>query len=257
MSVFGNLTNDGLEETNDRLGGFNVRDTDVYEATIKVAYAGQSAGGARSVTLVVNLPDGEYSETIYVTNKKGENWFLNQNDKSKKVPLPGFTTIDDICLVTTGKPLSEQDSEEKVVKVYDYDEKKELPKSVPVLTELTGQKVYLGILKSIVDKNVKNDSTGEYEPSGETREENTIEKVFHHPSKVTVVEAREAQKAGRDAEAVFYDKWVEKNKGQTRNKAKGADGKGNGGNSGRPGGGAPQAGGGQQKKTNSLFGGNK
>ena len=85
--------------------------------------------------------------------------------------------------------------------------------------------------------------------------ENTIEKVFHHPSKVTVVEAREAQKAGRDAEAVFYDKWVEKNKGVTRNKAKGASG--NGGNSGRPGGGAPQAGGGQQKKTNSLFGGNK
>ena len=84
---------------------------------------------------------------------------------------------------------------------------------------------------------------------------NTIEKVFHHPSKVTVVEAREAQKAGRDAEAVFYDKWVEKNKGVTRNKAKGASG--NGGNSGRPGGGAPQAGGGQQKKTNSLFGGNK
>ena len=255
MSVFGNLTNDGLEETNDRLGGFNVRDTDAYEATIKVAYAGQSAGGARNVTVVVELPDGEYSETIYVTNKKGENWFLNQNDKSKKVPLPGFTTIDDICLVTTGKPLSEQDSEEKVVKVYDYDEKKELPKSVPVLTELTGKPVILGILKSVVDKNVKNDSTGEYEPSGETREENTIEKVFHHPSKVTVVEAREAQKAGRDAEAVFYDKWVEKNKGVTRNKAKGASG--NGGNSGRPGGGAPQAGGGQQKKTNSLFGGNK
>ena len=69
--VFGNLSNDGLEQTQDRLGGFNVRETDVYEATIKVAYAGQSAGGARNVTLVVNLPDGEYSETIYVTNKKG------------------------------------------------------------------------------------------------------------------------------------------------------------------------------------------
>lgn len=257
MSVFGNLTTDGLEETNDRLGGFNVRDTDAYEATIKVAYAGQSAGGARNVTLVVTLPDGEYNETIYVTNKKGENWFLNQQDKSKKVPLPGFTTIDDICLVTTGKSLAEQDTKEKVVKVYDYDEKKELPKSVPVLTELTGKVVILGLLRSIVDKNVKNDSTGEYEPSGETREENTIEKVFHHPSKVTVVEAREAQKAGKDAEPVFYDKWVKKNKGVTRNKAKGASG-GNG-NSGRPGGGAPQAGGaaGGGKKTNSLFGGNK
>jgi len=247
MSVFGNLTNDGLEETNDRLGGFNVRDTGAYEATIKVAYAGQSAGGARNVTLVVNLPDGEYSETIYVTNKKGENWFLNQNDKSKKVPLPGFTTIDDICLVTTGKPLSEQDSEEKVVKVYDYDEKKELPKSVPVLTELTGKPVILGILKSVVDKNVKNDSTGEYEPTGETRDENVIEKVFHDPSKMTVVEARQGA-----TEPVFFEKWLSKNKGIVRNKAKGADGKGT--QSGRPGGGAPQSGNGGQKKTSSLFG---
>ena len=247
MSIFGNLTNEGLEETTDRLGGFQIRATDIYPATIKAAYAGQSAGGARNVTVVVELPDGEYSETIYVTNKKGENWFLNQNDKSKKVPLPGFTTIDDICLVTTGKPLSEQDSEEKVVKVYDYDEKKELPKSVPVLTELTGKPVILGILKSIVDKNVKNDSTGEYEPTGETRDKNVIEKVFHDPSKMTVVEARQGA-----TEPVFFEKWLSKNKGNVRNKAKGADGKG--AQSGRPGGGAPQSGNGGQKKTSSLFG---
>lgn len=251
MSVFGNLSNDGLEQTQDRLGGFNVRETDVYEATIKVAYAGQSAGGARNVTLVVNLPDGEYSETIYVTNKKGENWFLNQNDQSKKVPLPGFTTIDDICIVTTGEPLNKQPDEEKIVKIYDYDEKKELPKSVPVLTELTGKKVLLGIVRQTVDKNVKNDSTGEYEPSGETRDENVIEKVFHFPSKITVVEAREAEKAGKEPEAVFHDKWVEKHKGVTKNKTKAGA---NGGQSGRPGGGAPQAGATQQKKTNSLFG---
>ena len=249
MSVFGNLSNDGLEETSDRLGGFNVRDTDAYEATIKVAYAGQSAGGARSVTLVVTLPDGEYNETIYVTNKKGENWFLNQNDKSKKVPLPGFTTVDDICLVTTGKSLSEQDTEEKVVKIYDFDERKELPKAVPMLVDLIGQNLFLGIVQQTVDKNQKNDSTGEYEPTGETRDENVIEKVFHDPTKMTVVEARQGA-----TEPVFFEKWLSKNKGQVRNKAKGADGKGT--QSGRPGGGAPQSGAGGQKKTSSLFGKN-
>ena len=147
MSIFGNLTNEGLEETTDRLGGFQIRATDIYPATIKAAYAGQSVGGARNVTIVVELPDGEYSETIYVTNKKGENWFLNQNDKSKKVPLPGFTTIDDICLVTTGKSLAEQDSEEKVVKIYDFNERKELPKAVPMLVDLIGQTLFLGIVQ--------------------------------------------------------------------------------------------------------------
>lgn len=247
MSIFGNLTNEGLEETTDRLGGFQIRATDIYPATIKAAYAGQSAGGARNVTIVVELPDGEYSETIYVTNKKGENWFLNQNDKSKKVPLPGFTTVDDICLVTTGKPLAEQDSEEKVVKIYDFDERKELPKAVPMLVDLIGQTLFLGIVQQTVDKNQKNESTGEYEPTGETRDENVIEKVFHDPTKMTVVEARQGA-----TEPVFFEKWLSKNKGNVRNRAKGASG--NGGNSGRPGGGAPQSGNGGQKKTSSLFG---
>ena len=247
MSIFGNLTNEGLEETTDRLGGFQIRATDIYPATIKAAYAGQSAGGARNVTIVAELPDGEYSETIYVTNKKGENWFLNQNDKSKKVPLPGFTTIDDICLVTTGKPLAEQDTEEKVVKIYDFDERKELPKAVPMLVDLIGQPLFLGIVQQTVDKRQKNESTGEYEPTGETRDENVIEKVFHDPSKMTVVEARQGA-----TEPVFFEKWLSKNKGQVRNKAKGADGKG--AQSGRPGGGAPQSGSGGQKKTSSLFG---
>ena len=247
MSIFGNLTNDGLEETTDRLGGFQIRATDIYPATIKAAYAGQSAGGARNVTIVVELPDGEYSETIYVTNKKGENWFLNQNDKSKKVPLPGFTTIDDICLVTTGKSLAEQDTEEKVVKIYDFDERKELPKAVPMLVDLIGQTLFLGIVQQTVDKNQKNESTGEYEPTGETRDENVIEKVFHDPSKMTVVEARQGA-----TEPVFFEKWLSKNKGNIRNKAKEADGKG--AQSGRPGRSAPQSGNGGQKKTSSLFG---
>ena len=247
MSIFSNLTNEGLEETTDRLGGFQIRATDIYPATIKAAYAGQSNGGARNVTIVAELPDGEYSETIYVTNKKGENWFLNQNDKSKKVPLPGFTTIDDICLVTTGKPLAEQDSEEKVVKIYDFNERKELPKAVPMLVDLIGQTLFLGIVQQTVDKNQKNESTGEYEPTGETRDENVIEKVFHDPTKMTVVEARQGA-----TEPVFFEKWLSKNKGIVRNKAKGADGKGT--QSGRPGGGAPQSGNGGQKKTSSLFG---
>ena len=69
---------------------------------------------------------------------------------------------------------------------------------------------------------------------------------------MTVVEAREAQKASRNAEAVFHDKWLEKNKGQVHNKAKGAGG----GKTGAPrgNGGAPQAGQTTAKKTNSLFG---
>ena len=141
--LFSGLSDQGMEATEDRLGGFQAHETDVYEATLKVVYAGQSASGAKSFTVVALLGDKEYSETIYVTKRTGENWYMGGEKKDKKVPLPGFTTINDLCLVTTEKPLAEQDGEEKIVKVWDKEEGKELPKSVPVITGLTGKKVIL------------------------------------------------------------------------------------------------------------------
>ena len=252
MSMFSGLKTDGLEKTEDRLGGFQIHPTNAYLGTIKMAYAGKSAGGAHNITVVADIGVGEYSETIYITNKQGENFFLNRQDNTKKVPLPGFTTINDLCLVTTNKPLSEQDTEEKVVKIYDYDERKELPKSVQMLVDLIGKTAYFGITENTEDKNQKNESTGEYEPTGETRQTNTIDKIFHDPTKMTVVEAE-----NEATEAIFFDKWVEKNKGQVKDKRKNKGGAPQSGRPGQTGGGAPQSGAGGAKKTGSLFGGNK
>lgn len=248
-SLFGELKNDGLEESQDRLGGFSVLETDIYTGPIKMAYAGQAASGARSVTLIVEHDGKEYRETIYITNKKGENFFLNKDDKSKKVPLPGFTTIDDICLVTSGKPLAEQEGEDKMVKIWDNDARKELPKSVPVLTGLLGLVVSLAIVKQLENKNVK-DSSGEYVPTGEERETNFIDKVFHTETRMTVAEARNGAEKG-----TFWDAWLERNKGKVRDKRVIKDGVG--GTPGRPGskpvGGPPQANGAAPARK-SLFG---
>lgn len=218
MSLFGNLKTDGLEESQDRLGGYSPLDTDIYTGKIKMAYADKSSGGAHNVNLVVDINGKEYRETVYVTNKKGENFFMNRDDKTKKVPLPGFTTIDDICLVTTEKPLAGQDVEDKVVKLYDYEAKKELPKTVPVLVDLIGKEVSLAIVRQLENKNVKN-GAGEYEPTAETRESNTIAKVFHTPTKMTMVEARNGNETG-----TFWDSWLERNKGQISDKRELKDG---------------------------------
>jgi hypothetical protein len=243
MSLFGNLSSEGLEETQDRIGGFQVLETDAYPCTIKAAYAGKSAGGAQSVTLVVDADGREYSETVYVTNKKGENFFLNKDDKTKKVPLPGYTVINDICLVTTDKELREQNSEEKVMNVYDFDQKKQVPKSVPMLIDLIGKQVTLGIVKQLENKNEKQGD--DYVPTAAERETNFTDKVFHHPTGLTVVEARNGL-----TEAKFLDAWVQRNKGQTRDKRVIKDG-GQAGQAGRP---APTAGAPAAAKK-SLFGG--
>ena len=120
MSIFNKLKSDGLEESQDRLGGYAPLETDIYKAIIKALYAGQSAGGAMSVNLIAEIDGREYRETLWVTNKNGENFFLNKDDKTKKVPLPGFTVADDILLIATGEPLASQETEDKVIKLYDF-----------------------------------------------------------------------------------------------------------------------------------------
>lgn len=212
-TLFGNLKSDGLEASTDNIGGGSfTRESDIYSGKIKMAYAGAKSG-ARFVNLIVDLPDGkEYKETVYVTNKAGENFYLNKSDNSKKVPLPGFTTIDDICLCATGKPLAEQDAEEKIVKIYDFEAKAELPTSVPVLIELLGQDISLAILKVTENKQAKN-ASGVYEATAETRDINSIDKVFNTDTHMTVVEARNKAEA-----PVFWDSWLKRNKGKTRDK---------------------------------------
>ena len=216
MSIFANLNNSGLEQSQDRLGGYSPLTTEIYTGIIKAAYAGKSDGGAQSVSLIVDIGSQEYRETLYITNRKGENFYTKDG---KKIPLPGFTTIDDICLVTSGKPLSEQTCEDKVIKLYDKDAKKELPKTVPMLVDLLGLSVTLGILLQTVNKTEK--VGNEYVPmeDGSTREQNVIDKVFHTETKMTVAEARQGAE-----EAKFHDSWRERNAGKTQDRREKKDG---------------------------------
>lgn len=249
MSLFTGMTHEGLEESEDRLGGFSVYGSDIYNATVKMAYAGKSTSGANFIHFEFDLGQGRmYREIAYFTNKKGENFWINET--KKKVPLPGFSLVDDICLLTTDEPLAAQATEEKMVKVYDAEAKKELPKSVPVLMGLIGKPISLGILKQLESKTQKN-ASGEYVPTGETRETNLIDKAFHTDTKLTVVEARNGKDAGE-----FWDKWLEKNKDAIRDR-RAKTGGGTAGGPGRPTAGPPVSSGGGSTERKSLFGAKK
>ena len=236
------MTNDGLQQSGDHLGGGGLIETDGYEGKIKVAYVGKStSSSAQSVTVVVDVNGFELRETFWVSNKNGIHTYDDKKDPTKKYGLPGFVMVDNLCLIATGKGLAQQAFAEKTVNIYDYDAKKELPKSVQVLDDLTGKDVGLLVVKRTVDK-TKKDESGVYKPTGETRDENVIEKFVDMASKRTVTEAQEGVES-----AVFYHKWVEKNQGKTKNKAKGAEGK-----TGSPNGSAPSSS--ESKPATSLFG---
>lgn len=247
MSLFSNLNNDGLEESQDRLGGYQPLESNIYTGKVKAFYAGESKGGAKSITVILDHDGKEYRETVYITNKKGENFFLNKDDKTKKVPLPGFTVADDICLMATGFPLSDQNFEEKVMNIWDSEARKELPKAVMMATEVLGKEVSLGIIKELQNKSeLKGD---EYVPVADTVERNVINKVFHTESKVTTAEARNGVDTGE-----FWDKWLERNKGTVVDRRTIKDGQG--GDSKAP----PKAGGatgGDAPAKKSLFGNKK
>lgn len=218
---FGNLKSEGLEEAQDRLGGgFVPRESGVYDLKVKAFYAGAADSGAKNVSVILEDAAGEYRETIYVTNKAGENWFLNKEDKTKKVPLPGFTTIDDICLATTGLSLADQEWEEKTIKLYDFDQKKELPKAVMMAVNVIGQEVTVGLIQTLKNKGVKQ-ADGSYEDGPEERTEVSINKVFHTETKMTMAEAR----AGK-TEGEFYNSWKDRNTGVVIDKRTIKDGAG-------------------------------
>lgn len=243
MNMLAGASAAGLTEQEDRLGGGSwIIDTDVYEGTVKVAYLTKSAGGAIGVQLIADIDGKEYRELTWVSNKAGEFYFTNQ--KNEKQGLPGFVTINDLCLFCTEKELKDQTQEEKIVNVWDSELRKEAPKSVVVLTELTDKKILVAINKNLENKSEKQPD-GSYKDIPDTRDTNSIEKFFHPEKKVTISEAKRQL-----AEGEFIYAWLEKNKGNVRDKRSIKDGDA-GGHAGRPGG-APNAGaGGQQRK--SLF----
>lgn len=236
MSIFSNMTTDGLVDQEDKLGGgFAPMPSGAYTGTIKLAYLGKAnSSNAQSITVHTEINGADMRETIWITNRNGENFYTPKdqtNGKSTKMPLPGFTTIDDLCLLSTGSPLAEQTTEEKVVKLYDFTERKEMPKAVQALTQLMGKQITLGILRQIVDKQKKGDD-GAYHNSGETRVENVIDKVFHAETGRTVNEYRHEVET-----AEFLAAWKERNTGKDRNRSKGAATAGGAGSTGtgRPG----------------------
>ena len=237
MSLFSNLKEktQNVEAVKDSLGGgggFGAKESDIYTGTVKVAYVGKADSGADWMQLIIEdlkgsagNSAGEFRAQVYFTSGKAKGNKPTYEKNGKEYFLPGYTVINDMMLMATGTELPEADFEEKIVKVYDFDLKAETNKSVMVPVELVGQTVTFALEKVLEAKQVK--SGNDYVDSGETREVNEIQKVFHPELLVTVVEAQEAEKAEKELTpelAVFHAAWLEKNKGKTRDKTKGSTG---------------------------------
>jgi len=205
--MFENLAKDTTikdEEPRDSLGGF-ILPTGIYPCTIEMAYMSKSKNGADAVNLELNTSDGrKLKQTIYITNRSGEPFYVNKQDGSKRY-LPGYNQINSLCDLAVQQDIAAvaAAAEEKTIKVWDFDAKTEVPKSMPVLLSLLNKRIVLGVLNIKENKNVK-DGAGNWVPGPETRNINEINKAFNE-SGLTQAEI----KAGT-ATPEFMEKWKDK-----------------------------------------------
>lgn len=223
MSILANLTTDSsiANEKDSIGGGSRVFESGIYTFTIQHAYIGKSSGGAISLNLNLKTEDNkELKQQLWMTSgsaKGGKNYYVDKN--GDKQYLPGFLMANSLCLLSLGKEISELDTEQKVIPLYSTEAKAEVPTKVDMLMDLIGKEITAAVFKQTVDKTKKNESTGAYEPTGETREENEIDKFFRTSDKKTTAEIR-----AQAGEATFIHTWEKKYAGQTRDKSKGANG---------------------------------
>jgi hypothetical protein len=246
--------------------GFAALPTDVYSAKIKVAYMAKSnSSDAQGLNLIFEVENnGKKSEfsmagpmnCIWMTNGQGDITYFVKDKKTKKPTtekrnLPGYDQVNSLFMLVLGKEVGEADMEETTVKIYDFDARKELPVSVQHFPELQGVEVQLALQEDIVDKMKKNDNSGEYEPTGETRNVNELIKFFPGSRRVTISEVAQHIKtlggtlddvleegemeqvlsSMDEGAGVYATTWLEKNRGEPRNKSSGkkAEGKAFGG----------------------------
>lgn len=217
MSLLSALASDSSIATEtDSLGGNQALESGLYPCTVTMAHLNKSAGGALGLVLTLKTSENrEIRQTLWMTsgNAKGnKNYYEKDGEKHF---LPGFNHANGLCLLAVGKEVSAMDTETKVIKLYSPEAKAEVPTKVDVLTELLGKEIVVGLLKQKVDKTAKNDA-GIYVPTGETREENEIDKMFRATDRMTTAEIR-----AQAAEAAFAFTWETKWSGKTRDKSKG------------------------------------
>ena len=198
-----------VESTNEDVivggGGFTLP-TGLYPMIVENAYLDKSSGGAMNINLHLKRKTGGnqvYKHTIYITSgdAKGNKPYYEKD--GKKHPLPGYSLADQICKITAEVPLSQIVAEPKLVKLWDFDASAEIPREVPVVTEMLGKEIAIGM--HLVRENKRTKQGEKWVDTNEAREFNEINKVFHTDG-MTVTE-----KAAEATEAVFVEKWVKAN----------------------------------------------
>lgn len=227
-----------VEADTDTLGGGGVQSTDVYALTCEYMYLDQTQSGALMAMGSFKTEAGvsiRFSECIM--SKKSGTLKATYTDKrsNKEVPLPGYSKVLHLAqaMGLDVQDLSGLTAEKKILKLYDFEQKKELPQEKNVITDFTGKRIQAAIYE-VVETKMAKDGEGNYTvPTSEERKLNTFDKWFTAEGRT--IEEVNAEKqiaeltaAGQTvppklqaiADGSFREVWLEAHFGKVRDKRK-------------------------------------
>ena len=209
MSNEWELPSDAQPANIERIGGGFAWESGVYDAVVKMVHLHQADSKAVSFNVELENRDGKsLKETFWIKsgNEKGNKTYYTKDGKN--YPLPGYSVAESLCIAATGLDLAEcmKAVEKKTIKIYNHEQGKEVPTEVPVIMDLLDKPVKVAVHQITENKRKKNDATGKYENTGETRTINEC-KFFGN------TEGKTADEIKSKSEAIMFDKWAEKNTG--------------------------------------------
>lgn len=159
MSILGKLNKaEDQEEVKDVIyRGNEPLPTGLYPATVKLAILKEAKSGAVGVELHLDIDGKNVREDIYLTNKAGDTFYTREKDGvDVNYPLPGYTTTNDLALLTAGSYIEDQETEKKTVDLWDSEAGEEIPQVVDMLEDIRGKKIIVGLF---LDKDYKQKKT--------------------------------------------------------------------------------------------------
>ncbi len=204
-----------VEKVEDRLGGFQIRPTAIYDAIVNKMYTFKSSGGALAVVLEAGLfldpntdEETRFTQTFYVTNGEGENFYTDS--KGKERMNNSWVLVDALAMFATeGEAgLGELETEEFTIKRKD-ESGKEVQEIVDSFPEVEGLEIKLALMHVNKPKSQKVDGKWKEIPD-EFVEENTVDRIFDQDG-FTILEWQ-----AELAEPEFIHKWEKQWKGKVK-----------------------------------------
>jgi len=197
-----------VQEAKDIVAGEGgvVKNSDIYLMKVIHAFLKEADSGAIGVQLTMKHSDKnktEFNTTIYISSgkTKGQKTYFEKN--GKKFPLPGYTQINDLCLIASNGKLNlgTAPKTKKTVEVYSFTEGKKVNIQADVIDVLTGAIIKVAIARKRVNKFKGG------KPTSEVTEKNEVATFLTRDGKTM-------REVNSNSAAEFADKWLLKNKDQ-------------------------------------------